>query len=194
MMFDLGKSRRLRYLILSYIKVTARVSATVALVLGVLSLSPAVAQKEGSKAAFVTKIGVVRTERILREATPVKAAYARVEAEFKKRDEELQRLAGQLRTKVTKFDKEAPVLLESDRVKRQRELGSLDAELQRRRREFQDDLNRRRNEEFSVILEKVHAVIKRIAEQENYDLILQDAVAVSSRVDITDQVIKGLGK
>lgn len=141
-----------------------------------------------------TKIGFVNTERILRESGPAKAAQSKIESEFKKRDDDLQRMAASLRAQAEKFDKDAPVLSESDRVKRQRDLSATDTDLQRRRREFQEDFNRRRNEEFSGIVEKANAAIKRIAEQENYDLIVQDAVTVSPRIDITDKVIQSLGR
>jgi outer membrane protein len=143
--------------------------------------------------AQTTKIGFVSTERILRDSKPAKAAQTKIEAEFKRRDDELQNLANKLRSDAQKFDKDAPVLSESERVKRQRQLADLDSDLQRKRREFQEDFNRRRNEEFSKIVEKADAAIKKIAEQQNYDLIIQDAVTVSPRVDITDQVMKALG-
>jgi len=148
---------------------------------------PAPVQAQG------TKIGFVSTERILRDSRPAKAAQSKIEAEFKKRDDELQRMANNLRSQAQKFDKDAPVLSESERIKRQRDLADLDSDLQRKRREFQEDFNRRRNEEFSSIVEKADAAIKSIAEQQGYDLIIQDAVTVSPRVDITDQVLKALG-
>ena len=140
-----------------------------------------------------TKIGFVSTERILRDSKPAKAAQAKIESEFNRRDQELQTLANNLRNQAQKFDKDAPVLSESERIKRQRQLADLDSDLQRKRREFQEDFNRRRNEEFSKIIEMADAAIKKIAETEGYDLILQDAVTVSPRVDITDQVMKALG-
>lgn len=140
-----------------------------------------------------TKIGFVSTEKILRDSKPAKAAQAKIEAEFKSRDTQLQTLANNLRAQAQKLDKDAPVLSESERVKRQRQLSDLDSTLQRKRREFQEDFNRRRNEEFSSIVEKADAAIKKIAQTQNYDLIIQDAVTVSPRVDITDQVMKALG-
>ncbi|OXR49380.1 MULTISPECIES: OmpH family outer membrane protein [unclassified Pusillimonas] len=160
-----------------------------AAVLGAATLVtlPAPAQAQG------TKVGFVSTERILRDSKPAKAAQAKIEGEFKRRDQELQNLANSLRNKAQQFDKDAPVLSESDRVKRQRELADIDADLQRKRREFQEDFNRRRNEEFSSIVEKADAAIKQIADSQGYDLIIQDAVTVSPRVDITDQVLKALG-
>lgn len=153
--------------------------------LGALFVAPAYAQG--------TKIGFVSTERILRDSKPAKAAQAKIEAEFKKRDQDLQKLSDNLRAQAQKLDKDAPVLSEADRIKRQRQLQDMDSDLQRKRREFQEDFNRRRNEEFSSIVEKADAAIKKIAEQQSYDLIIQDAVTVSPRVDITDQVIKALG-
>ncbi|MGB3835842.1 OmpH family outer membrane protein [Castellaniella sp.] len=160
-------------------------AAAAVIALGAVFVSPAYAQG--------TKIGFVSTERILRDSKPAKAAQAKIEAEFKKRDQALQKLADDLRAQAQKLDKDAPVLSESDRVKRQRHLQDLDSDLQRKRREFQEDFNRRRNEEFSAIVEKADAAIKKIAEDQNYDLIIQDAVTVSPKVDITDQVIKVLG-
>jgi outer membrane protein len=141
-----------------------------------------------------TKIGFVNTQRILMDSAPAKAAQAKIETEFEKRNQEIQKSIADLRKRVQQFEKDAPVLAESDRNRRQRELGNLDADIQRKQREIQEDFNRRRNEEFSFIIEKANEAIKNIAETENYDLILQDAVTVSPRVDITDKVIQALGK
>lgn len=151
------------------------------------TVTPAQAQQQG------TKIGFVSTERILRDSRPAKAAQAKIESEFKRRDDELQSMANNLRNQAQKFDKDAPVLSESERIKRQRQLADLDSDLQRKRREFQEDFNRRRNEEFSSIVEQADEAIRKIAESQGYDLIIQDAVTVSPRVDITDQVMQALG-
>lgn len=179
----------------------------VATVLGVSASSVAFAQTAGkaadkkpANASAATesapvsniKIGFVNTEKILRDSAPAKDAQTKIEGEFKKRDTELQKLASTLRTKYESFDKNAPVMSDADRTKAQRELSDLDTDLQRKRREFQEDFNRRRNEAFSGIVEKANAAIKNIAEKQNYDLIVQDAVTVSPRIDITDTVIKAL--
>ncbi len=158
-----------------------------------LAVGAALAVPAAPVQAQGTKIGFVSTERILRDSKPAKAAQSKIEAEFKKRDDELQRMANNLRSQAQKFDKDAPVMSESERIKRQRQLADLDSDLQRKRREFQEDFNRRRNEEFSSIVEKADKAIQSIAEQQGYDLIIQDAVTVSPRVDITDQVLKALG-
>ncbi|AGF48327.1 OmpH-like outer membrane protein [Candidatus Kinetoplastibacterium oncopeltii TCC290E] len=140
------------------------------------------------------KIGFVNTDRILKESNPAKASQKKIEVEFKKRDEELQKLSLSLRSQIEKFDKESLVISENEKIQLQRNLNNLDVDLQRKRREFQEDFNRRRNEEFSSIISMVNESIKNIAEQDNFDLILQDAIAVNPRIDITDQVISLLNK
>jgi len=141
-------------------------------------------------AQSTTKIGFVSTERIMKDANPAKAAQAKIEQDFARRDKELQDLNGRLRSASERLDKEAAVMADSDRTRRQREIAEMDRDFQRRQREFREDLNQRRNEELSVVLEKANRAIKEIAEREKFDLILQEAVFVSPRMDITDQVVK----
>jgi len=138
------------------------------------------------------KIGYVNSDRVLREATLAKAAQAKLESEFSKRQKEGDDAAGRLKAAADKLDKDAPTLAESERNRRQRELVDQDRELQRKRREFQEDLNQRKNEELASVVERANKVIKQIYESEKYDLILQEAVFAGARVDITDKVIKAL--
>ena len=138
------------------------------------------------------KIGYVNSDRVLREANPAKAAQAKLEAEFSKRDKELGDVAAKLKAAGEKFDKEAPILSESDRAKRQRDLVDQDREFQRKRREFQEDLTQRKNEELSAVVDRANKVIKQIYESEKYDLILQEVVFAGPKIDITDKVVKAL--
>jgi outer membrane protein len=138
------------------------------------------------------RIGFVNTERIFRDATPAKAAQAKIEQEFSKRDKDLQDMAARIKSMADKLDKDAPVLAESDRIRRQRELADLDKDFQRRQREFREDLNHRRNEELAIVLDRANKVIKQIAEAEKYDIIFQEAVYASPRIDITEKVLKAL--
>ncbi len=138
------------------------------------------------------KIGYVNSERVLRDAAPAKAAQAKLESEFSKREKELADTAARVKSASDKLEKEAPTLAESERGRRQRELVEQDREFQRKRREFQEDLNQRKNEELSGVVERANRVIKQIFETEKYDVILQEAVFAGPRVDITDKVIKAL--
>ncbi len=138
------------------------------------------------------KIGYVNSERVLREANPAKAAQAKLETEFSKREKDLADIAARLKAAADKLDKDGPTLAESERSRRQRDLVEQDRDFQRKRREFQEDLNQRKNEELSGVVERANKVIKQIFDSEKYDLILQDAVHWSPRVDITKKVIDAL--
>jgi outer membrane protein len=164
-------------------KLLSTLACTFTLAVATLA-TPALAQE--------LKIGYVNSERVLREATPAKAAQAKLEAEFAKREKEMQDAGTRLKAAADKLDKDAPTLSEAERTRRQRELVEQDRDLQRRRREFQEDLNQRRNEELAAVVERANRVIKQIFETEKYDLILQEVVFASPRVDITEKVIRAL--
>lgn len=168
----------------SVIKKTIVLSASLALLAG-LSF--------GAQAQEL-KIGFVSTERIFRDAAPAKAATTRLEQEFSKREKELQELAARVKSSAEKLDKDAPILTDGDKLKRQRELTEMDKDFQRRQREFREDLNQRRNEELAIVLERANKVIKQIAEAEKYDIVFQEAVYFSPRIDITEKVLKALNK
>jgi outer membrane protein len=138
------------------------------------------------------KIGYVNLDRVLRDAVPAKAAQSKLEGEFSKREKELTDVAARLKTASDKFEKDAPTLSESERTRRQRDLVEQDREFQRKRREFQEDLNQRKNEELASVLDRANRVVKQIFDADKYDLILQEAVFVGPRLDITDKVIKAL--
>lgn len=138
------------------------------------------------------RVGFVSTERVFKEATTAKAAQAKLEQEFSKREKELQELGANIKAAADKFEKDAPTLSESQRLARQKQLVEQDRDFQRRRREFQEDLNARKNEELQQVLERANRVVKQVAEAEKYDLILQEAVYINPKHDITEKVIKAL--
>jgi len=139
-----------------------------------------------------TKIGVVNTERVLRDAAPAVRAQKKIEKEFEKRDQEMQRLAKQLQTMQEALEKNAVTMSESEKRNKEREFSDLNRDFQRKQREFREDLNQRRNEELAAVLERANKAIKSIAEAEKFDVILQEAAYVAPRVDITDKVIKAM--
>jgi outer membrane protein len=136
------------------------------------------------------RIGFINTDRIFKEANTAKQAQAKLEQEFSKREKDLNDSGNALKTAVEKFEREAPTLSESQRVSRQKQLGEQDRDFQRKRREFQEELNARKNEEFQLVLERANRVIKQVAEAEKYDLVLQEAVYINPKHDITDKVLK----
>ena len=146
----------------------------------------------GNACAEELRIGIVRTDRILQESGPMIKAQKKLEKEFATREQELQKVSRQARELQTQLEKEGVTVAESERRAKEQELSRVNRDLQRMQRELREDYNLRRNEEWSAVLERVNKVINGIAEEEKYDLILQDAVYVSKRIDITDKVLKAL--
>jgi outer membrane protein len=138
------------------------------------------------------RVGFINTDRIFREANTAKVAQTKLEQEFSKREKELVDLGNTLKTNSEKLERDLPTLPETQRAAKQRQLADQDREFQRKRREFQEDLNARKNEELQLVLEKANKVVKQVAEAEKYDLILQEAVYINPKHDITEKVIKAI--
>jgi outer membrane protein len=169
-----------------------RLTSSVALNLGAAVAAVALGFGAAAARAEELKIGFVSAERILRDSVPAKAAEQKLAQEFAKRGKDLQEMDGKLKAAADKLDKDSPVVSDAERSKRQHELQDLDREFQRKRREFQEDLNQRKNEEFQALLERAQRIVRQLAEQDKFDLILQDALYVGPRVDITDRVLHAL--
>jgi outer membrane protein len=158
--------------------------------LAALALILAVA---GAEAADM-KIGFVDVERIRRESAPAERASRQLEKEFAPRAQELQRREAQIKSLQGSLEKEAMTMAESERRSKEQELQRMTVDFQRIQREYREDLNLRRNQELAKLFEIADGVIKKIAEADKFDLIVQEAVFRSSRIDITDRVLKALAE
>jgi len=138
------------------------------------------------------RIGVVDTERILRESVPAVQAEKKIEKEFGLRDQEMKKISKQAKEIQMYFDKEGMTLLDAEQRSKERELANLNVNLQRMQREFREDLNLRKNEELALVLARANKAIKAIAESEKYDLVLQEAVYRNPKIDITEKVLQYL--
>jgi outer membrane protein len=138
------------------------------------------------------KIGFVNTERVFREAAPAKRAQQKLEREFSARNAELAKVEKQGRDLQTELERENVTMPEATRRDKERQLADISRDFQRRQREIREDLNLRRNEELAAVQERATRVINQIAEQEKFDLIIQEAVFASGKIDITEKVIRAL--
>jgi outer membrane protein len=156
-----------------------------------LSLFSAVAIAADEK-DFSGRIGIVNSERLFTDSNMAKASQTKLQSEFAKREKDLRDDLQKIKTAAERLDKDAAVMSDVDRVRRQRELADADRELQRKQREFTEDANQRRFEERSKIAQKANQALKVVAEQRKLDLILQDAAYVNPKIDVTEDVIKAL--
>ncbi len=141
-----------------------------------------------------TRIGFVNTDRIFRESQLAIRAQKKLEREFSNREQEIQKQIKQARDLQAFLEKEGLTLAEAERTRRERELANLNRDIQRAQREFREDLNQRKNEEFAAVHERARKAIMELAEREKFDLILENVVYASPRVDITDRVIRLLDR
>ena len=150
----------------------------------------------GGPALAQTSIGFVSLERILREAPPAQQAQKKLESEFSQRAQDLSKQAEQLKKMQENLEKNAVTMPESERQKREREFGDANREFQRKQREFNEDLAQERKKEFEGVIERANRAVRQVAESEKLDLVLQNdqVVWASSRIDITDKVIKALSE
>lgn len=163
-----------------------------ALLVSASALSMGSAMAQTAEAAAGSRIGFVNTDRLFSETASAQSAQNKLKQEFSGRERQLQAQGESLKKAMTQFEKEAPRLSEAQRVERQRQLLAQDADFQQKRREFQEDLNNRKNEELQQLLDRANRVVIQIAKAEHYDVILQEAVYVDRRLDITDKVIAAL--
>lgn len=155
----------------------------VALIAVMMSISPAWAE---------VKIGFVDMQRLFDQAPIAVKANKKLTSEFAKRELELQKMGKQIKTQQDALEKNGASMTDNERRTRERELNDLSREFQRKQREFREDLDVRRNEAMAVVLDRANKALKQIAETEKFDLIVQDAVYFSPRIDITDKIIKAL--
>jgi outer membrane protein len=158
----------------------------------VASVSAAIMYTAAMAADF--KVGVVYPARVLNESAPAVAAQDKSKNYFQKREEELNRLIRDFKSKVSNFEKNGPVMTESDRLKQRQELAELERDIARRQRALIEERNQRANEESQIILTRANRIIQDIAKKDQFDLILQEAVWASPKIDITPRVIEQLNK
>ncbi|KQX98586.1 hypothetical protein ASD28_14640 [Massilia sp. Root133] len=149
---------------------------------------------QASAQSGMSRIGFVYTERLMTESKLAKAADAKLQSEFSKRQKQLDDAVQKYKVSREKFDDEAPKLSDVDRTKRTRELLDMEKDVQRMQREYNEDLFQRKNEERAAIAQKAYKLIEQVAEQEHLDVVLQEAIWTSPRIDITDRILKLLDK
>jgi outer membrane protein len=136
------------------------------------------------------KIGYVNLERVFREAPAAIKASKKMQEEFEGRRQELLRTEEDVKSRQAALAEKRGTLPDSQLRAKEAELTEMTIALQRKQELFQEDLKVRQNDETSAFLEKANKAVVEVAKSEHWDLILQDAVSVSDRIDVTDKVIK----
>jgi outer membrane protein len=158
-------------------------------------LAASLAAFAASTNAAELKIGYVQVDKILQEAPQTAESGKKLEKEFSPRTQELERMQKQIRDLESAMEKNSLTMSETERRNKERDISNLKIEFQRKQRELREDVNLRKNEELGSLQERINKAVTSVAETEGYDLVVYSGVAYASKkVDITDKVLKSLGK
>ena len=145
--------------------------------------------------AVELKVGYVQVDKILQEAPQTAESGKKLEKEFSARSQELERMAKQIKDVETSLDKDGLTISETDRRNKERDLSNVKIEFQRKQRELREDVNLRKNEELGSLQDRINKAVTAVSQAEGYDLVVYGGVAFASpKIDITDKVLKSLGK
>jgi outer membrane protein len=160
---------------------------------GLLAASAFVLAVNASAAEL--KVGYVQVDKILQEAPQTAESGKKLEKEFSPRTQDLERLQKQIKDMESSLDKDSLTMSENDRRNKERDVSNLKIEFQRKQRELREDVNLRKNEELGSLQDRINKAVTAVSEAEGYDLVVYGGVAYASKkVDITDKVLKSLGK
>ena len=141
------------------------------------------------------KIGFVEVQKILKNAPQTVAANKQLEKEFTKRTAKLKKVVKKIKDKESAFRKNSMTMSDDERSKKQKEIQALKIDAQRTEREVREDIDLRRREEIAKVQAQVNVAVEKVAKEQGYDLVLYQGVAYAGKkVDITNSVIKALGK
>lgn len=141
------------------------------------------------------KIGYVVVEKVLKDSPQTASSNKKLEKEFKSRTDDLQKKGKAIQAQEKDYKKNSLTMSDSDKQKAQKKIQNSKIEIQRIERELREDIDIRRREEIGKLQQQINKSIEELAEKEKYDLILYQGVAYASKgIDITDDLIKALGK
>lgn len=160
------------------------------LILGLISAGVAHAQNGGQSGNL--KIGFIDAEAVMLNAPQTQAALRALQDEFAERQRELLGRQQEFQEKQATYERDQEVMGQDERTRLERELRDAARDLQRDDQEFQEDFNVRRNELLQEAQRAVSVRIEAFAEQQGYDLILQNVVYTSDAVNITEQLVTAL--
>lgn len=149
----------------------------------------------GAVHAADLKVGYVQVDKILQEAPQTAETGKKLEREFSPRSIDLDKVQKQIHDLEAQLNNEKTPISDTDRRTKERDVTNLKLDFQRKQRELREDINIRKNEELSILQDRINKAVQSVAENENYDLVVYSGVAYASKkIDITDKVLKLLGK
>lgn len=163
---------------------TVRLLVAPAIVLAsLLAAAPALAQ---------TKIAVISTPSLLRDAPQIKAADAKLKAEFEKREQDLQAERKKFQEDYKKAQREADAMSPQQKTAAEKDLFNRKSDLDLKERQFSEQAQARNAELQRDVLEKINRAIDEVAREKGLELVVRDPAFAAPSLDITADVLKKL--
>jgi outer membrane protein len=150
-----------------------------------------------SQIAFAqAKVAVINLQKAVLESDEIKKASTQLEAKFKPRQQELEKLQNeiqviqqQLQSNAGKLNPQAEADLNAQGAKKQRDL-------QRKGEDLQADVDRERNEILGKSTQKMGDVVKKLAEEKGYDLVvdISNTIYFKPALEITSDALAAFNK
>jgi outer membrane protein len=153
-----------------------------------LSLAPSVPR------AQEVKLGYVDLQRALNEVDEGKSAKAQLKKEFDQKQKILDEKQEELKKLKADLDKKAAVMAEDVKRDKQGELDRKFLDVQQLFVQLQKELSEREREMTRGIFEKMHAIIREIAEGDRFTMVFEKNDAgilyAPEASDITNELIR----
>ncbi|HKL77142.1 MAG TPA: OmpH family outer membrane protein [Gammaproteobacteria bacterium] len=145
-------------------------------------------------AATEYKIGYVDVRQAVERSEEAQAAKGQLESQVQERQTELKSRRATIEKLQKELQQQGSLMSEEQRKEKERRLQQAMRDFRRAQQAAQEDIDARKNQVLQDIYDQVSQIIKRIGEQEDFDLILTgpSAMYVAERVDLTPRVVDQL--
>lgn len=159
--------------------------------LSVLSIAGALLCAPAASAQM--KVGVVSLPQLAEESPQTKQAMQALENEFKPKQREIVTQEKELKAREEKFTRDSAVMSEAERSRAERDLRDAQRDLARRKNEFIEDFNARRQEELNKLQKALVAEVQAYARAQGLDLVIGDGVLFAKdSINITPAVLNAI--
>ena len=132
------------------------------------------------------KIGYINIDHLVSSSPQFIQANQVVIKAFQPQERQLLALSKQIQLSADTFNKNSKTLTQSERKTEIKKIANLERQLKQQARSLKKQLNLKNKQELNKIQDLINRVIKQVAEDQNFDLILYQEVAYASKkINIT---------
>jgi len=142
--------------------------------------------------AQAMKIGYVDVQRAVQEVEEGKAARARLQHELQQKQADIAKKRAELEKMKADYDKQAPVLSDDAKRKRQEDLQKAFVDAQNAAGQMQEELSGKEQEAMQGISKRLLQIVAEVSERENFNFVIDKAALLYAPAasDVTNEVVR----